>query len=678
MNKKSVIKVGKILGILILLAIALFFFISEINSIKAEGEVKDVSKSYNSTEKKITIINDSLSAKPDEKEIANFWLEQNDCNFNGRQADSDCFALIRAKGIPLDMTEKDAYNVELNTIYGSDAKDTKVEWFKKEIKQENMTYACVNGNLTLENKNKNESKSEEPEYIYPETYGECGKITNLVVDVPIGLGEAFKEKNEYLIKISAKKSPASIIDWIFSFLKLKFDEWAYFLATNMTYVAYNNVTTNTTNAKNIPVLINGTGCLVNGTDRECVWALADVLSNLTVYKQADNITIRVVNASDNKELLQDGLMLGNNTIATTAKSKAMWQSAYTDFVFLFNGSLANSTGGSATQGGTLTYNNSGLIYKAVIFDNAGDGVLLGDIMPAGVPMTFEIWLYLTAAPTNNYARLFAFPAGSEARLSQLCMTTGRQLRLLYDNSCGNGADTASATLALNTWYQLTWVDNGAINFYVNGQLTTTVASQCYANGSAFNWGMDGPGVDPTIDTGMVAMLVISNKSLTGNEILARRHAILNSVTGAFQTTAGADPLDYNISACMNITGNGTYKLNTSITDSADVVCINVSVSNVEIDCVGWNNWIDGIDAVNTVGIKAEGTSGAKLTNVSVKNCNLTDWYEGSIRYSYSQNSTLNNLSISENSYGIYIKDSDKNTLTNINASANSNRGIILE
>ncbi len=137
---------------------------------------------------------------------------------------------------------------------------------------------------------------------------------------------------------------------------------------------------------------------------------------------------------------------------------------------------------------------------------------------------------------------------------------------------------------------------------------------------------------------------------------------------------------YNVSGCRNITQTGTYKLNKSITNwnAEEGACINITVSDVEIDCGGWNNWIDGSNSYTTVGINAEGLSTAKLTNVSIKNCNLTDWGYGDY-HAYTQNSTLDNITASGNSWdGIYLYSSSNNILTNITASSNSYYGILLD
>jgi parallel beta-helix repeat protein len=126
--------------------------------------------------------------------------------------------------------------------------------------------------------------------------------------------------------------------------------------------------------------------------------------------------------------------------------------------------------------------------------------------------------------------------------------------------------------------------------------------------------------------------------------------------------------DYNISACRNITQAGKYTLNTSITDWNSpqyAACINISVSDVEIDCVDFGNWIDGRGVDQTKGIKSDVESGAKLTNISIKNCNITNWGWG-VYYNSTENSTLNNLKVSFSNYsGINVNSSSNNNFSDI-------------
>ncbi len=134
---------------------------------------------------------------------------------------------------------------------------------------------------------------------------------------------------------------------------------------------------------------------------------------------------------------------------------------------------------------------------------------------------------------------------------------------------------------------------------------------------------------------------------------------------------------YNTSSCRNITEPGTYKLNKSITDwNGEGACINITTSDVELNCIDWSMWIDGRDTFWTSGIKSEGLATGKLTNVSIKNCNVTDWYYGDYHLR-TENSTLTNINTLSNSQrGIYLVSSSNNILSYINTLNNYGYGII--
>ncbi len=150
---------------------------------------------------------------------------------------------------------------------------------------------------------------------------------------------------------------------------------------------------------------------------------------------------------------------------------------------------------------------------------------------------------------------------------------------------------------------------------------------------------------------------------------------LTLIIAAIITIVNPLVLADTISGCTNITVAGRYTLTQAITNWGGGVCINISVSNVEIDCVDWNNWIDGKDTGSTYGIKAEGTASAKLTNVSIKNCNLTNWFNGAY-YEYVENSTLSNVISSSNTgYGIYVYSSSNTMFKDITLSNNNLQGI---
>lgn len=166
-------------------------------------------------------------------------------------------------------------------------------------------------------------------------------------------------------------------------------------------------------------------------------------------------------------------------------------------------------------------------------------------------------------------------------------------------------------------------------------------------------------------------------------------------TGRIFALLGQIPV--NVSNCTNITEPGTYLLNQSIPNSGASVCINITAPDVTFDGQGF--YIDGTDGANTVGISVSNSTSA-LSNVKVKNVNVTDWNNGVV-YQNAPNGTIidnrffsnanyglyvlsnsnytaiTNNSAPENGYGIVVHSSSYNTLVNNTANSNGNYGILV-
>jgi parallel beta-helix repeat protein len=120
----------------------------------------------------------------------------------------------------------------------------------------------------------------------------------------------------------------------------------------------------------------------------------------------------------------------------------------------------------------------------------------------------------------------------------------------------------------------------------------------------------------------------------------------------------------DISDCTELnTTYGIYNLTADITNSANSTCMNITADNVTLDCQG--HTIDGTDASSTNGIYAK-----LRTNITIKNCVVTDWFEG-ILFEVSSSSNLTNITSNSNYYGIEFYQSNSNTLSNATVKSNS-------
>jgi hypothetical protein len=108
----------------------------------------------------------------------------------------------------------------------------------------------------------------------------------------------------------------------------------------------------------------------------------------------------------------------------------------------------------------------------------------------------------------------------------------------------------------------------------------------------------------------------------------------------------------------------TYYLTDDIIDSSTSNCINIIENNVTLDCQG--HTIDG-DNVASYGINVHRTSSNK-TNVTIRNCILTNWNNAEIYFYRSNNNIVENVTIaSGNKYGLYLFQSNNSLIKNVTA-----------
>jgi len=131
-------------------------------------------------------------------------------------------------------------------------------------------------------------------------------------------------------------------------------------------------------------------------------------------------------------------------------------------------------------------------------------------------------------------------------------------------------------------------------------------------------------------------------------------------------------IDPTISGCSDITSPGTYTLNQSILDSSTSRCINISANNVVLDCQG--HTIDGNDLAD-YGIYILRSS-EQTTNITVKNCVVTDWDSANIYLKYANGNAITNVTANSSpDNGFYLYYSDSNTISNSAANSNNQNGF---
>ena len=120
----------------------------------------------------------------------------------------------------------------------------------------------------------------------------------------------------------------------------------------------------------------------------------------------------------------------------------------------------------------------------------------------------------------------------------------------------------------------------------------------------------------------------------------------------------------------------TYYLTKDIIDSSASICMNILANNIVLDCQG--HTIDGDDWNGEHGIYVNRDS-PTTTNITIKNCVLSDWYNANIYlYQANGNQIENVTSTSAPGNGIFIGSSSNNRIVNCTVIDNSINGIYLD
>ncbi|MEM7814673.1 MAG: hypothetical protein QXK48_03850, partial [Candidatus Aenigmatarchaeota archaeon] len=86
----------------------------------------------------------------------------------------------------------------------------------------------------------------------------------------------------------------------------------------------------------------------------------------------------------------------------------------------------------------------------------------------------------------------------------------------------------------------------------------------------------------------------------------------------------------NFSRCAILSDSyANYYLTQDVIDSSATVCIDITANNITLDCQG--HTIDGKDTSNTYGIRISRSS-TQATNITIRNCIVTDWSSGIYLY----------------------------------------------
>jgi parallel beta-helix repeat protein len=140
---------------------------------------------------------------------------------------------------------------------------------------------------------------------------------------------------------------------------------------------------------------------------------------------------------------------------------------------------------------------------------------------------------------------------------------------------------------------------------------------------------------------------------------------------------------------------GTYVLKNDITNSNQLICIEIQASNVVFD--GGGHLIDGLDTEHSAGIYVHGPSTA-VTGVTIKNVRMKDWYYGiylheaknskveqssftsnpfvgTVVYKNAVGNTISGNTFTDNLYGVIFSDGAANGVLSNNKITGNERGL---
>ncbi|MBW6462262.1 MAG: DUF2341 domain-containing protein, partial [DPANN group archaeon] len=221
----------------------------------------------------------------------------------------------------------------------------------------------------------------------------------------------------------------------------------------------------------------------------------------------------------------------------------------------------------------------------------------------------------------------------------------------------------------------------------NIQLKTTVSQQGEIQRSLETWSQSNmqwndtnntAGIISTYNlTGLIpnfkyTITNTSNSQTTTQYLTADSDGILPSFSISLNGNTQIKAITYDIDSCKTLDLAGaTYTLITDIIDSFSDLCMNISANDVTLDCQG--HTIDAVGVAGDIGIGVIRSSSTD-TNVTIKNCIITDWNNMAfgIQLKNANNNTVKNITANSNWRAIYLNEySSYNHFSNISLNSNS-------
>ena len=417
--------------------------------------------------------------------------------------------------------------------------------------------------------------------------------------------------------------------------------------------------------------------------------------NLTVYNQStsdpdgDNVTNIINWYMNDASITVLNMPFEGGSLNGTAAGTANGTKDYSGYGN--NGTVVNATWNS-----TAGHDGKG----AYIFNSVSQYINIGNASSLSMissAYTLEGWVFFTT--NTNFPGLFQRGDGATTSSQiEVYLQSNSQLTLMHNRETTPFYELWSA-ITLNQWVHLAITWNGSNwTVYYNGapaskvESVGTPASPNTGETSYIGFGYNGYAMNGTISE-----FRIYNRSLTTDQVLTlynnRTDVIVSNETDVADTWKAcitpndgtvdgtevcSNELSVAFTSCKILSDSGSYQLAENLTGAPNNAspltgnaCIKIAASNVVFDCMGYN--ITNNAACTTHGILLNNS----LTNVTVRNCVVSNYTNGIYVYQSNSSRFVNNSANSNTQYGIYLDTSSYNNLTSNNASLNAYSGILL-
>jgi len=322
-------------------------------------------------------------------------------------------------------------------------------------------------------------------------------------------------------------------------------------------------------------------------------------------------------------------------------------------------------------GGTITVEETGQQLKISTSGATNYGAVCSDYDAGSVMLDAEGWMSITGASVDNEEGGLGIKDSAsiwgDGILIRYGYTSGSLRFRSYYGPDGTTTDTPSATTI--NYLRTNVLQTGHVTYYKRVGTDTT-----WQTHQTHTW------VNPFSSVRKLCLHHLESGSGNGVQTyfddVRMRMYLPTTPTYSFGAEEEPTAINYSTIACRTLDqAYGYYWLNTSIADSTYDKCMNITANHITLDCQ--SNTIDGEDNDGYYGIWINRDT-QQTTNITIKNCIITDWARGGIDIEYADYNNITNCTLNSNGVGAYLYLSDYNNFTDVTGNSNDQDAIEIE